>query len=222
MRWMAFALVLAACTSTSPSPADLQPQIFLDAFNSQLRVNVGLSGKADHEVSAAFRGTTVVGAPLDLGTGSSFFGEGYLLLFELDHPIAGDEPASIDIDGIAMTITAPPPFDGVQLPASISRSQPGTISWTTTSPDAMRWMVEDSQCAFGYGSLAADAASLTFAPMDLMPIEGADPNATCATTVRLYRARTGILDPAFEDASKHESGSLIFEQYDDVTFSSTP
>jgi hypothetical protein len=211
-----FAALLAACTSQpSPFPTGLEPQIFLNSFNSQLRVNVGLQGTTDVDVDATFRGQTVVGT-LDHQGG----GTGYLLLFDIDHPIAADEPVLITVDGIEMTITAPPPFDDVQVPPSISRSQPTTIGWATTSPDPMSWMVETSTCAAGYGSIAPNAASLTLTATDWLP--GDDPNATCMTTVRLLRDRTGTLDPAFADSAGNELGSLMFEQYDDVSFTSTP
>lgn len=211
-----FAALLAACTSQpSPSPAGLQPQIFVSSFNSQLRVNVGLQGTADVDVDATFRGQTLVGTADHEGGGT-----GYLLLFDLDHPIAADEPVTITVDGIEMTITAPPPFDDVQVPATISRSQPGVISWATTSPDPMSWMVETSTCAAGYGSIAPNAASLTLTGTDWLP--GDDPDATCMTTVRLLRDRKGTIDPAFQGSSMYEDGYLTFEQYDDVSFTSTP
>lgn len=217
MSGLVLASLLAACTSpSSPSPAGLQPQIFLNSFNSQLRVNVGLQGTAEVDVDATFRGQTVA------GTRSTLAAVGYLVLFDLDHPIATDEPVVIDVDGIAMTITAPPQFDDLQVPQSISRNHPGTISWATTSPDWMQWLVEASTCAEGYGSIAPSAASVTFAPTDWLLPDGGDPTATCATTVRLRRDRTGTVDPAFQGSSMYNDGSLMFEQVYDVTFTSTP
>ena len=220
MDRLGFVALLAAC-STSPSPAGLEPMISVDMFNSQLRVAIGLQLKAE-DVSATFRGKTIVGEPLDLGSGVNIAGEGYVLLFDVDHPVVADEPVVIDIDGIATTITAPPQFDQVQVPQTMSRSQPATISWATTSADAMQWMVESSTCVAGYGSIAPGAASVTFAPSDWHRQDGVDPNASCPTTVRLFRDRSGTLDPAFADAHGNEFGYAKFELIYDASFSSTP
>ena len=213
MSRLLLAALLAGCTS-SPSPTGLQPQILLNSFDAQLRVNIGLQTRTPIDVSASYRGQTIVDMTSTEGVGNAN-ASGALLLFDLDHPIAGEEPVTIEIDGIRLLITAPPPFDSVQVPPSISRSRPGSIGWATTSSDAMRWL-GDGTCANGSGDIAPGAASVTIA------MTGDDPTASCPTTVRLYRDRTGTLDRAFEDSAGDESGYLEWEQVYDASFTSTP
>lgn len=205
---------LAACT-TSPSPRGLQPQIFLNSFNAQLRVNIGVQTRTPIDVDATYRGKTIATTTSTEYSGTAN-ASAALLLFDLDHPITAEEPVTMHVDGVEVGINAPPPFDAVQAPATISRMQPAAISWATTSADSMSWLTEASTCAHGSGDIPPHASSVTIA------MTGDDPAATCATTIRLYRDRAGALDRAFEDAAGNEMGSVRWEQVYDASFTSTP
>lgn len=219
MSRLAFVTLLAACTS-SPSPTGLQPQIFLNSFDAQLRVNIGVQTRTPIDVSATFRGQTITARTSTAYSGTADASNA-LLLFDLEQPLVAEEPVSMAVDGVEVRINEPPPFDDVQVPASISRSQPGTISWTTTSPDSMSFLM-GSSCARGSGSIPPNARSVTFTPSTWIHMDGDDPNASCQITARLYRDRTGSLDRAFEDTDGNEQGSLRWEQIYDASFTSTP
>jgi len=219
MSRLAFVALLAACTS-SPDPAALQPQIMLTAFSSQLHVNIGLQTKDAVPVSVTFRGQTVGAKTADQAGANGTFST---IVFDLDHPLIGDEPVLVSVDGLDSSISSPPPFDAVQVPPSISRSQTTTISWMTTSFDPMTWMVESSTCVTGTGAVTARADSVTFVATDWKLASGAAPTDSCPTTVRLLREREGQLNPALEPSDEINSdGYLRFEQSYDATFTSTP
>lgn len=215
MRTLLLLALLPACTSSASSPEGLQPQIFLNSFNAQLRVNIGVQTRTPIDVDATYRGQTITSTTSTeyVGTANA---SAALLLFDLDHPIVGEEPVTIHVDGVEVRINAPPPFDDVQVPATISRAQPAAIRWTTPSADPASWLTEASTCAHGSGDIPPNTSSVTIA------MTADDPTATCATTVRLYRDRTGALGRVFEDANGYESGSLRWEQVYDASFTSTP
>lgn len=211
--------LLGGCISVpaAPSPAGLQPQITVDVFGSRLRVFIGVQTRTAIDVSATYRGQTVTGATSTENSGTAQ-ASATILWFDLGHPLVDDEPVVIDVDGVEETITTPPAFDNVQAPATISRSQPATITWTTASADAGRYMTQEG-CAGGYGGIAANATSLTLGPASW----NTKPDAgTCTIVLRLYRDHVGTLDPAFAGSDNVEQGYMQFERFYDVTFTSTP
>lgn len=219
MRWVLSASVLAACTTSSPSPAGLEPDIFLISYNNQLRVFVGVQTRTPIDVGVTYRSQTVTGATSTAQVGNSE-ASATEVIFDLDHPLVTDEPVTIDVDGVSTTITTPPVFDNVQVPAAISRTHTASISWGTTSADVMRWMVWASSCTGGYGDIAPNAASLTLAPTD-WNVSADHTETTCDTDIRLFRDRDVKLDAVFTGADG-SPGMARFEQVYDAQFSSTP
>ena len=210
MKRVAIACLVAGCAS--PAPSSLNPRVQVEPDGSRLHVATIFDGDPDIPIKATFRGTTR--SLPHTGTG------GYSVNFDLAQPPQGDEPLDIDIDGIAMTMTAPPDFGEVDVPLFISRSKDATISWTQVSPDPIFWYVLSSACVVtsSGGDIPPDAPSVTFTAADWMNPNPAAPPATgtCTTDVRLIRNRATPIDPAFA------GGGLTFEQIYDALFASTP
>lgn len=209
-----FALLglLAACAATpAPAPSTLSPTVLVHANEVELNAGVAFADdKHVADVEVTFRGTTL--HPQRSGEHSY----GVNARFELDRVVANDEPITVTVDGIAMTILAPPPFDFVDVPQFISRSAPSTISWATTSADPIVWATQTSACTRGGGELAPGAASVTFTAADWKPLDSPVDIATCTTDIQFTRERIGTVDPAFG------GGRIITDQSFDVIFASTP
>lgn len=101
MKWATLLLATAACTSADVST--LTPVITAQPNPTGLTAMVDLgSGDAELSASATFRGTTRRLERVAPGS--------YVASFELETPLAADEPVAFDVDGVEMTVTAPAPF----------------------------------------------------------------------------------------------------------------
>lgn len=197
-------LLVIAAGCASPSPSSLKPGIFVTNEGSYLTAQVGLADDPDVSVAFTFRGTTAHTwhAPQDYGAN-----------FTLDTPLASDEPLTIVIDGVEMTLTAPTAFDMIDVPLFISRTQSATVTWSPPSADKLSWYLYSSFCAASKGGDIPDnATSLTFSPADWMTQE----SGTCSTDVDLLRTRETPVDSAFA------GGTAQFQLQQHLEFASTP
>jgi hypothetical protein len=205
--------VLAACTTTEPDPSTLMPSIFATGTETRLSVGVAFEDERNvADVDLTFRGHTSHARPEENSTAANFD-------IALDHRLDGDEPIIVTVAGIAMTVTAPPPFDGLVVPQFISRSASATISWPSPIAEPTLWATGTSACVLGGGKTAPDATGITFAPTDWLPPtgqSGSPSHATCTTELRLERSRMGSIDPAFQ------GGSTLVDQRTTVVFASMP
>jgi hypothetical protein len=208
--------VVAACAS--PAPSSLTPHVevitSLDSLYQvadRLYVSAYFDGDPDVAVEATFRGTRMP---------TSYHSRGlYRVTLDLDRPLEADEPVTVDVDGISMTTTAPPGFDGAQVPLFVSRTHDTTISWTSASDDPITWSVLSSTVpcvsqSVG-GEIAPGATSVTFTQAD-WGNSGSCPGATGTTDVQFFRHRDSDADPAFA------GGTLQFIRTFDALFASTP
>jgi hypothetical protein len=206
-----FAILALTAACTSPAASSLKPSVQAQTNDGQLFATVDFDSRdVDVSVEATFRGKKKA---------ATHDGDFYSVRFDLDHPLEADEPLDLDIDGVSMTMTAPPDFGDVQEPLFISRGAGATISWTTTSADPIVWYVLSSACAQSMGAeLPANAAGITFSAADWQPPPDplANPGATCSTDVRIIRHRDTAADPAFA------GGGTTFEQIFDAQFALMP
>jgi len=211
MKRFMLAGVLAACTTTpAPDPATLLPRLDVHAGETQLMVGVAFEDDRHvADVDVTFRGATShLGHPSDHAYAVN-------VVLDLDHPVQDHEPIVVTVDGIAMTLDPPPPFDGLSVPQFISRSGSATISWTTASADELVWYT-GSACVRGGGMLAPNATSVSFTSADWLPPDAGPGGGTCTTVLSLVRDRMAGVDPAFQ------GGSVEIDQQADVVFASTP
>jgi hypothetical protein len=202
------AFVLAATGCFAPAPSTLQPDVSAEVSDGQLHTTVSLRGDPDISAEATFRGTT---RELDHTTNGF-----YSAFFDLDGPVAADEPVTFVVDGVTMTVTAPTPLV-VTAPLFVSRTNDATLTWTTPSAEAMPWYVYNSACVDGHGDIPPNATSVTLGAADWMAPSPQFPAVgTCTTVIRILRRHTGALDPAFA------GGAIDFDELVDVSFASSP
>ncbi|HSN26296.1 MAG TPA: hypothetical protein VLT45_08425 [Kofleriaceae bacterium] len=201
--WLLLASV-AACAS--PAPSSLRPGVYATDVGSYLNVQVGFADDPDIAVDVTFRGKTVRAehAPQD-----------YIANFDLVPALASDEVVTANIDGVALTLTAPTAFDALDVPLFVSRTQDTTISWSPASADRMQWSLRAANCVDSHGGdVPPNATSLTFTAADWMFKDQGI--RTCTTQVQLTRARDTPIDPAFA------GGGATFERDEVIEFASTP
>lgn len=210
-RLLAVAL-LAACTTTpEPDPSTVKPDVSVGASETSMLLVVGFENDSKlADVDVAFRGHT-----LHLGLPPPEY-QAVNLTVALDHPLEKDEPIVFTIDGIALTVAAPPPFDFGDIPQFISRSGSATIDWTMTSGDPIYWSTLHSSCTLGGGQLAPNATSVTFTPDSWHAVTPPPPTATCTTDIQLTRDRFGTI------AAPFAGGQVEATQNADIVFASMP
>jgi hypothetical protein len=163
----------------------------------------------DARVTATFQGNEITVEPTPFG---------YFTRVEVPTPIADAEPFTFGLfrdgepDAPASTITALGlVVDAV--PLFLSRSSDVVVSWSPASETSIDWLV-DGVCAFGHGTIAPGATTLTIAASSL---ETRDPfTSTCTAELSLTRRREAPVDPAFA------SGEITYTRTFKTEFASTP
>jgi hypothetical protein len=180
------------------------------SLNAVFEVDGSYSTVDDARITATFGGNEVAVEPAQ-----PF---GYFARVELPTPIAADEPFTFSLvrdgeaDAPASTINALAlVVDPV--PLFLSRSSDVVVSWSPASETSIDWRV-DGVCAFGRGTIAPGATTLTIAASSL---ETRDPfTSTCTAELSLTGRREAPVDPAFA------SGTISYTRTFKTEFASTP
>jgi hypothetical protein len=124
-----------------------------------------------------------------------------------------------DISAPNSDVTLPAPFT-ITSPApgsEFSRNSAVTITWSGAgAADPLTWQVTGDCIDSRYGNQAADIGTLTIPAGGITPRtnQGA---ASCTATIRFYRTRAGVVDPAYG-----EGGELYARQTRFITILSRP
>jgi hypothetical protein len=129
-----------------------------------------------------------------------------------------DFQRNIDEGAPASSATLPPPFAIAPPPATQSRAQMMSITWSPLSSDQMSYQLDGSCIESVTGTASGSSATALVIPAGtLRKLEGTTIPDTCSATLTFHRTRPGALDPAFG-----EGGRVIAEQVRQATFTTTP
>lgn len=105
---------------------------------------------------------------------------------------------TIDAGAPRSVATLPAPFMLVSRPATVSRADALTVTWSPIgTSDAMSWRVEGDCIEREEGPITGDPGTVTIPANTIKPRAGQGTPTECAMTLSIARTRAGTLDPAY-------------------------
>lgn len=228
---LAAALSAAACTRTESS----------DVLTSGIHASIGASASGDGTTTVSVE--LLLGDPLNLNfvdlTGddrliASFEGEDKVMTEsillnivshtatfqsdEADDEFIVDFQRSVDSGAPSSIVTLPPPFEIDPPPATASRAQAMTLTWTTSSPDdTMRWSASGDCIELAGATISGDTGTVGIPAGTFVKRAGANVPDSCTVVLQLHRTREGLVDSHYG-----RGGTATGEQTRQVTFTTTP
>jgi hypothetical protein len=229
--FVATALGAAACTRVDSS----------DILTSGIYASI--SAQANGDGTTTVGAELLLGEPTDLNfvdlTGSdrltaSFEGEDKVMIetillnivthtatFQSDE--GGDEfvvdfQRDVDAGAPSSIVTLPPGFTIAPPPATASRAQALTVTWSPASPDdTMRWSITGDCIELANATVSGDTGTVGIPSNMLVKRAGAGVADACPVTLQMFRSRAGHVDEHYG-----RGGSAAGEQRRSITFTSTP